>query len=839
MRTRNIFSITRVRKWRKGDVVKRRSFALYALIIALICLVAVVFTACVKGGVAVSEYASEIRYNTVAVHDPSIVLAYEDGDGKTYPEQNEDESLTKVYYVFGTQIANAKSYDLVNWKNFSNNMNDAATLYELIKEPAQYADLTVDTVIGNCWAPDVIYNPELGKWCMYLSVNGNNYNSSVALLTADSLDGDWTYVDTVVWSGFNVGGKVQYTDFEKVTGTSTVDYRYKVYDGSATYMINAIDPCVFFDEDGGLWMTYGSWFGGVYMLKLDKETGLRDYDVKYETKVDGVVESESNAFTVYSDEYFGKHIAGGAGCSGEGSYIEYIDGYYYLFISYGGYGPQDGYNMRYFRSETPDGDYVDANGDTALYIHTEDRTFGSYDKNGIRVMSGYTWAWWDFDYVAQGHNSVFVDDDGKAYVVYHNKFTDGTIFHVMKAHELLTVDGWLVAAPFEAIKESDKIATGLSLSEIAGDYGAFVMTCDNGTYKKPCEEEKTVFEADGTVSGAANGNWTYDAATGSMTVTVGEKTYKGFVLEQTLEGTSIKTLSVAALSAKDGETLWTYKYPSEGLAISFAQSGTAIPHAANIDMLKNKLTFTDDVWYGNTITLEKSEDGYVGADGSGNTVLASDYYAEYFSLRYGQSFVAMPALEGGFSITFDYGDYNDDWVPVFEGDNVRLYLAVLQYDTSNAAVSIFENMASAGDWAEFADAPYKAFYTNGNAKATISVNDDKSIDFYRDGVLVLSYAADTQFIGSSRTVADLADALVAELKAGTLACVYDTNSAVIAAPIKDGNIPYVEYPENPIPDNSGIVKLIVGCVTAAIVLIIAVVTVAILRARKKKEKAQV
>ena len=48
-----------------------------------------------------------------------------------------------------------------------------------------------------------------------------------------------------------------------------------------------------------------------------------DYDVTY-------AESET------SDPYFGKKIAGGHYASGEASYIEYIGGYYYLFMSYGG-----------------------------------------------------------------------------------------------------------------------------------------------------------------------------------------------------------------------------------------------------------------------------------------------------------------------------------------------------------------------------------------------------------------------------------------------------------------------------------------------------------------------
>ena len=42
----------------------------------------------------------------------------------------------------------------------------------------------------------------MGKWCMYMSINGDNYRSVIVLLTADDIEGDWTYVGPVVYSGF-------------------------------------------------------------------------------------------------------------------------------------------------------------------------------------------------------------------------------------------------------------------------------------------------------------------------------------------------------------------------------------------------------------------------------------------------------------------------------------------------------------------------------------------------------------------------------------------------------------------------------------------------------------
>ena len=47
------------------------------------------------------------------------------------------------------------------------------------------------------------------KWCMYMSINGANYRSAIVLLTADDIEGDWTYVGPVTYSGFEKGQRFQ------------------------------------------------------------------------------------------------------------------------------------------------------------------------------------------------------------------------------------------------------------------------------------------------------------------------------------------------------------------------------------------------------------------------------------------------------------------------------------------------------------------------------------------------------------------------------------------------------------------------------------------------------
>ena len=310
----------------------------------------------------VSGYSMGYSLKRVSVHDPSIVW----------------DSVSKTYYIFGSHRATAKTTDLMRWTtltapwataNSTNAANNVAfTSPQVTKIKKNGAELNFSfnamawskrgnvnyNVDGNMWAPDVVYNKAMKKWCMYLSVNGDNWYSSIILLTSDKITGPYRYQAPVVISGFHTGTSYKDTDLEIVIGTqSSLPSRYVVGNNWGRRYPNCIDPCVFYDEAGKLWLSYGSWSGGIYMLELDEQTGLRDYDVEYKLTGSG------DGITV--DPYFGKKIAGGYYASGEGSYIEYIGGYYYLFVTNGGLAAggvandynNGGYQMRVFRSQNP------------------------------------------------------------------------------------------------------------------------------------------------------------------------------------------------------------------------------------------------------------------------------------------------------------------------------------------------------------------------------------------------------------------------------------------------------------------------------------------------------
>ena len=749
--------------------------------------------------------AQNVEHSTVAVHDPSIVLAYEDAEGNTYHEAA--DGRTKVYYVFGTQIAQVKSYDLVNWTPFVSNLSDENTLFSVIPQSIRNytGNTTASKLKENCWAPDVIYNRAMGKWCMYLSVNGADYNSVIVLLVADTLDGAWTYMGEVVYSGIR-STNVASTDFEKVTGSTTVADKYWVKRGSwLSYGLNAIDAAVTYDENGDLWMSYGSWYGGIYLLRLDKFTGLRDYSSTYENVTDGAIEN-NGTFTVRSDEYLGIHIAGGHQSSGEGSYLLKMGDWWYLFLSYGGYAPDGGYNMRVFRSDNIAGPYVDAAGRSAVSDGT--RIFSAEIEEGVRVMSGYTWSWWDFSYISQGHNSAFVDDDGNAYLVYHNKYTDGTIFHVLKAHQLLVnADGWLVTAPFEAtvadtaVSEADAVATGLTADEITGSYGYLFMTRNNGTYSNVCREQTAQFtynSAEGTLlkgsvtglsginAGQTEGTWTYDSETGAFSITPSKDkyTYNGYLLYQNLEGTNIRTLAFTVVSTVAGSlsqyTYWGYRYPTTEQQAQYVVNSLAIPDRIGTGASVQTGVKSNGLWNNVKVTVSYENGTFTAAYLDGETpktitktIETSEKTAEYGNISAGQTLLPVDTANG-ISISFDYSNYSSDWTPILEGENFRINLSVIEY----AATNIYEGAATNSGLVGSA-ANHEIFYTQGTARATISFNTDGSICFFLNDTLALTYSASAKFNDGSTSIGDVCRAVLSEFSNGTVKTAYDLSNVVI------------------------------------------------------------
>lgn len=574
------------------------------------------------------------QYNKrVVCHDPSIVI-----DNITNP-------ASPTYYIYGSHLGRGKTTAAENYQewtvfkadesnatatnslfcNLSGTLVNYADAYttHAVTSVKDHAGKTVtfgnfdahgwqkkgNTVKGMQWAPDVIYNKTMKKWCMYMSLNGDNWASSIVCFTSDNVEGPWKYQGPVVFSGFL--GKYAHngyaaaddwknTDFTIATGETSLPERYNVGDKWGSFWPNCIDPCVFYDDQDNLWMSYGSWSGGIFLLRLDKNNGLRDYTYTFPYEVNGkAATSTAASANTTSDPYFGKKIAGGYYVSGEASYVEKIGSHYFLFMSYGGLVSTGGYQMRVFRSDNPEGPYVDCNGTSAVFNrYLMNYSATAVDNRGVLLFGGYKWDPMSGAEIAQGHNSAFTDKEGRSFVVYHSRFTNKGEGHEVRVHQLfLNDEGWIMAAPFEFDGETitnNDIATKASIAdtEIAGDYQFLRHEYGQNTEAKAYETPVNIrLNADGTISGAENGKWERTAGTDYIALTIDDVVYRGVLVRQTIDYTNIPAIAIAALSSSSGSTTLgqkSYTKQQEVWAVK-ADAKAAIKYTAN----KINLPFDD------------------------------------------------------------------------------------------------------------------------------------------------------------------------------------------------------------------------------------------------------
>ena len=671
------------------------------------------------------------QYNKrVVCHDPSIVI-----DDITNP-------ASPTYYIYGSHLGRGKTTAAENYQewtvfktgeenatatnslfcNLSGTLVNYADAYttHAVTSVKDYAGKTVtfgnfdahgwqkkgNTVKGMQWAPDVIYNKTMKRWCMYMSLNGDNWASSIVCFTSDNIEGPWKYQGPVVFSGFL--GKYAHngyaaaddwknTDFTIATGETSLPERYNVGDKWGSFWPNCIDPCVFYDDQDNLWMSYGSWSGGIFLLRLDKNNGLRDYTYTYPYEVNGkAATSAAASANTTSDPYFGKKIAGGYYVSGEASYVEKIGSHYFLFMSYGGLVSTGGYQMRVFRSDNPEGPYVDCNGTSAVFNrYLMNYSATAVDNRGVLLFGGYKWDPMSGAEIAQGHNSAFTDKEGRSFVVYHSRFTNKGEGHEVRVHQLfLNDEGWIMAAPFEFDGETitnNDIATKASIAdtEIAGDYQFLRHEYGQNTEAKAYETPVNIrLNADGTISGAENGTWERTAGTDYIALTIDDVVYRGVLVRQTIDYTNIPAIAIAALSSSSGSTTLgqkSYTKQQEVWAVK-ADAKAAIKYTAN----KINLPFDDGTVLEETPVLPT--EGKLGTNiswkSSDESILTSDGKVK------GQGEVTMTMI-----VSKDDYVYTKDYTIVVEAEAEK-----------DAAVYFPESMeknTSAAWWTNFS----KDYYT--------------------------------------------------------------------------------------------------------------------------------
>ena len=555
-------------------------------IISIVCVVAVICTGIIS---ILSKDAKRVEakmfklYSTgtcetgngkVAIHDPSVVKS-QDG----------------TYYIFGSHGCAAKSTDLINWQSVACGISDensllvpkGKTLREAFAEPLSWTDAyqTVNNYAEdgwqtNIWAADVIYNKTMGKYCYYGSSSVWGQTASVIwLATSDNIEGTYEYNNSLVYSGFNnIAGEksflransmhYSFTNLDEVLTKEEIENSAYFnpngeYDGAL--FPNCIDPAVFYDKDDNLWMAYGSYYGGIYLMPLCEETGLPDYE--YMKNTEGY------------DAYYGKRIIALSldnEFSGEGAYITYDSktDYYYLYVSYGGLNSLGGYNMREYRSKTVDGVYEDIAGNSALdEKNTGAKLFGSYRFDNMEIA-----------YLAAGHSSC-IEDNGKLFKAYHARFNNGTDNYETRIHQMVTTEsGWAVVLPFEYAGENVN-PNGYSLAEICGEYefiahGNITNKVSSWAYVNNiiAPTQFITLNPDGTISGLSkyesltdntafsskevNGSWSVKNGTAYATFLIDGVKYEGVFCIQ-IDETDKKEKLVFSAMGENNECIWGVK----------------------------------------------------------------------------------------------------------------------------------------------------------------------------------------------------------------------------------------------------------------------------------------
>ncbi|MBD0382155.1 LamG-like jellyroll fold domain-containing protein [Paenibacillus sedimenti] len=499
-------------------------------------------------------------FQNVSVHDPSIV---KNGD---------------TYYVFGSHIEAAKSTDLINWKTFTNGYTTPENkLYgdlskNLAGSFAWAGENDSDSKGGFAvWAPDVFWNENYinedgskGSYMIYYSASSTYIRSAIGYAVSKDIEGPYKYVDTVIYSGFtreeaydansNVNKKYTNTNIQTLIDNGTLEGPSSSwFNSNGSYanrtFPNAIDANLFYDKDGKLWMTYGSWSGGIYVLEIDERSGKAIYPGEDGTTSDGRL----------VDRYFGTKIAGGYGKSGEGPYVVYDKntGYYYLYVTYGWLGADGGYNMRQFRSTSPDGPYVDAKGQDAVLPGNVD-----HSPYGNKIMGNFLFERKAGDpgtgigvgYLSPGHNSVFLDSEtGQQFLVFHSRFPQTGEFHEVRVHQMfMNKNGWPVVAPYRYAGETiEKV----NRQDLIGEYKFINQEKDYGA-----EIKKSVFirlNKDNTISGEVTGTWA-KTSHNQAEIKVDGITYDGVFVRQWDPTSESYVMSFTALS-NEGVSVWGSK----------------------------------------------------------------------------------------------------------------------------------------------------------------------------------------------------------------------------------------------------------------------------------------
>ncbi|MFT3829279.1 MAG: family 43 glycosylhydrolase [Opitutaceae bacterium] len=519
-------------------------------------------------------------FTDVTVHDPSVVK-----DGATY-------------WVFGSHMAAAYSTDLMHWTQVGSSPTSSPLINNGTPQ-IEFAEGLTYASASTFWAPDVAKLSDGNFYYYYCMCQGSSPQSALGLAVSSAIGGPYVNDGLLL----------------KSLGTSPTVTPY-----NANTMPNVVDPNVFYDKEGRLWMMYGSYSGGIFILELENDPASANF---------GRPKSAGS---------YGKKITGGNHARIEGSYVVYSPqtSFYYLFLSFGGLGAEDGtYNMRVFRSANPDGPYVDASGfdiTTLTGAITDDSLISPY---GVKLLGNIQFLTAPGDrtttssgYVCPGHNSAFFDSAAdKYFLFFHTRFPSTTNppnqGHQVRVHQLyLNADGWFVVAPHRYAGET---LAATDRAGLLGDFKVVVQskampktTVSGGTATIPMNTSAVVtFHHDGSITGAHTGTWALSGAH-DATIILGGVSYRGVYSTQWDNDNQawvpcFSALSTGATAGAAGVSLLGSKVSAAPVAPAIARQPSNLTAAVGGTVVFDPGvtgTFAPDVqWYKDGVPLAGANAG--------------------------------------------------------------------------------------------------------------------------------------------------------------------------------------------------------------------------------------
>ena len=456
---------------------------------------------------SISSWSKRNEWNLANVHDPSV--AYFKG----------------YYYMYGTDASygneheghghfqGKRSIDLVNWEWTGGPFYDAPTWVadslNAIRTRMGLEAIAKNDINYGFWAPVVrrvnVGGQEILR--MYYSVIIDNYIKTGKANTPANFDGSWTERAFIGMCESTDPSGAVWTDKGFVT-TSSSDRgknfsRTSLSDWNAYFYYNAIDPTYIVTPEGKHFLIYGSWHSGFALLEVDPNTGkpLNNLGEPY-------ADNAEDLKTRYGKR-IGTRTDGSRWQGSEAPEIIYKDGYYYLFLAYDAFDVP--YNTRVVRSTNVEGPYLDitgrnftnGRGDTYPIVTHPYRFNLSHGWVGISHCAVFqkenSNEWF---YMSQGRLPANVGGNN-----YSNAIMMGHVRRIVwtPASKSEPDNLWPIVLPQRYADVPDY--GSITKDSLVGTWEHIKLEYSYGNQNRATE---LTLNANGTMSGALTGAWSYD-----------------------------------------------------------------------------------------------------------------------------------------------------------------------------------------------------------------------------------------------------------------------------------------------------------------------------------------